>query len=305
MTRVCVVLSGSGVYDGAELHESVLTLLALDEAGAEVVMTAPRGPQMHVVNHLTGEVAEGESRDILVESARVARGAITPLDELNLDEVDAVVFPGGFGVAKNLCDFAVKGPDCEINAEVRDMLLSARDRGLPLGFACISPALAAAVFRSGVLTVGSDEDPAAGGVRALGAEHVACEVDGVVVDADRRVVSTPAYMRETTLKSLRTGLKMMVDQVMSWALESSQAQALSQLEGWSLDARSLTKTWRFEGDQAPLEWTQRVWSLAQERQHHPDLSLSYGEVTIKLTTHDQGGLSEADFALAAAIDELG
>ena len=194
MAKVCVVLSGSGVYDGAELHESVLTLLALHEAGAEVLMTAPRGPQLHVVNHLTGEVAEGESRDILVESARIARGAITALDEVNLAEVDAVVFPGGFGVAKNLCTFALKGPECEVNEQVATFLNAARDQGIPLGFACISPALAAAVFKEGKLTVGSDDDPAAGGLRALGAEHVACRTEDVVEGGHDNIARHGAHL---------------------------------------------------------------------------------------------------------------
>ena len=304
MAKVCVVLSGAGVFDGAELHESVLTLLALQEAGAEVVMTAPRGPQLQVVNHLTGEVAEGESRDILVESARVARGEITALDELSLDELDAVVFPGGFGVAKNLCTFALDGPACSVHEGVASFLRAARERGLPLGFACISPALAAAVFREGTLTLGQDEGGAAEGLRALGAEPVACPANAVVVDEARKTVSTPAYMTGTSLLELREGLKGMVDQVLAWALEGEQAQALAGLDGWRLEGRGLVKRWRFEGDEAPLEWVQRLWALAQAHKHHPDLSLSYGEVIARLTTHDAGGLTEADFAMARAIDAL-
>ena len=304
MAKICVVLSGSGVYDGAELHESVLTLLALHEAGAEVIMTAPSGPQLHVINHLTGEVAEGESRDILVESARVARGAITAIDDVNLDDIDGIVFPGGFGAAKNLCDFAIKGPECEVNPQIETFLRAAHDRKLPLGFACISPAIAAAVFREGKLTVGSNDDPAAGGLRALGVEHVACPTEDVVVDEARKIVSTPAYMTDTNLVGLRAGLKGMVDQVLTWAQDSEISAAFAQLDGWQLDGKSLSKTWHFEGDQAPIAWVNQVWELAQTHQHHPDVNLGYGAVTINLTTHDQGGLSAADFKLAGAIDSL-
>ena len=107
--KIAVLLSGCGVFDGAEIHESVLTLLALDEAGVDTVMVAPAGAQLHVVNHLSGQVAEGESRDVLVEAARIARGAIVDIDSLDLSEVDGVVLPGGFGVAKNLCDFLFLG----------------------------------------------------------------------------------------------------------------------------------------------------------------------------------------------------
>ena len=304
MAKVCVLLSGSGVYDGAELHEAVLTLLALHEAGAEVLMAAPSGPQFHVINHLTGAVAEGETRDILVESARVARGEITALDQVSIDELDAVVLPGGFGVAKNLCSFAFDGPECSVHEGVARFLREARARSLPLGFACISPALAAAVFREGTLTVGRDDDGASEGLRALGATAVACEASGVIVDEERRTVSTPAYMTGTSLVELRAGLKGMVDQVLEWALDDAQRDALGTLEGWSLDGRSICRAWRFEDDKASIDWVNRVWSLAQAQGHHPDIELSYATVTIRLTTHDEGGLSEADFALARQIDAL-
>ncbi|MGM8892196.1 isoprenoid biosynthesis glyoxalase ElbB, partial [Psychrobacter sp. 1Y1] len=111
MKKVAVLLSGSGVYDGTELHESVLALLEITKAGASYQCFAPNIPQYHVVNHLTGEVQEGESRNVLVESARIARGEIKAVDELNINEFDALVIPGGFGAAKNLCDFAVTGAE--------------------------------------------------------------------------------------------------------------------------------------------------------------------------------------------------
>lgn len=302
MAKVCVLLSGSGVYDGAELHESVLTLLALHEAGAEVMMAAPRGPQLHVVNHLTGEVAEGEVRDILVESARIARGEISALEQVSLDEMDAVVLPGGFGVAKNLCTFALDGPACTVHEEVARFLKEARAKEIPLGFACISPALAAAVFREGILTVGRDDDGASDGLRAMGATAVACEVHEIVVDEVRKIVSTPAYMTGTNLVELRAGLKGMVDQVLEWALEDQKRKALKDLKGWSLNGRSLKKSWFFEGDEAPLAWVNQIWALAQAHGHHPDIELSYGTVTVRLTTHDVAGLSDADFMLAREIE---
>jgi 4a-hydroxytetrahydrobiopterin dehydratase len=126
----------------------------------------------------------------------------------------------------------------------------------------------------------------------------------VVIDEERKTVSTPAYMTETTLVELRAGLKGMVDQVLTWAQSGEQSEAFAQLDGWQLDGRSISKTWNFEGDQAPLAWVNRVWELAQTHQHHPDVTLGYGAVTIKLTTHDKGGLSAADFKLAGAIDSL-
>ena len=302
--KIAVLLSGCGVFDGAEIHESVLTLLALNEAGVDIVMAAPAGAQLHVVNHLTGQVAEGESRDVLVEAARIARGEIVDIESLDLSEVDGVVLPGGFGVAKNLCDFALVGPECKVDPRVAKFLKSAREQNLPMGFACISPALAAAVFNEGKLTVGSDQDPAADGLRALGVEHVACERDAVVCDEERKIVSTPAYMAETNLTALREGLRRMVDQVVFWANEAEYGEVLASLSGWSTTAKSLTKTWQFADDQASLAWVNQVWRLAQEKNHHPDIELSYNTVTIKLTTHDAGGITAADFKLAEEIEAL-
>ena len=301
--KIAVLLSGSGVFDGAEIHESVLTLLALEEAGAEAVIAAPSGPQMHVINHLLGEVSEGESRDILVEAARIARGNITDLASLDLDTIDGVVMPGGFGVAKNFCDFAVQGPACQVDSRIEDFLKMARSKGLPMGFACISPALAAAVFKEGILTLGSDQDPAAEGIRVLGAEHVACERDGIVCDQERKVVSTPAYMADTTLTALRLGLKRMVDQVMHWINETEHEADLSTLEGWSVQGHKLVKEWTFDNDSQSIAWVNQVWQLAQEANHHPDLQLGYSTVKIELTTHDQSALTDKDFQLASMIDQ--
>ena len=126
MTRVGVCLAGCGFLDGAEIRESVLTLLSLSRAGAEAVCFAPDREQLHVVDHLRGEPVEGEARNVLVESARIARGEIVALDDFDLSSVDALVFPGGFGVAKNLCDFALRGAECEVLPEVQELIRAAR-----------------------------------------------------------------------------------------------------------------------------------------------------------------------------------
>jgi enhancing lycopene biosynthesis protein 2 len=131
MPKVGVVLSGCGVYDGAEIHESVITLLALDRAGAEVVCMAPDVPQMHVVDHRTGEVAEGETRNVLTESARIARGEIRDVKDVSADELDALIIPGGFGAAKNLCSFAVDGPECTIQEDVAKLVRDVVAKGKP------------------------------------------------------------------------------------------------------------------------------------------------------------------------------
>ena len=218
MARVGIVLSGCGVYDGAEIHESVMTLLALDEADAEVVWIGPNIDQMHVINHQTGDVA-GEMREVLVESARIARGKVLDAASIKVDMLDAVVFPGGFGAAKNLCDFAVNGPDCTVNRDIAQLIRIFYEAKKPLGFACIAPALAAAAFRDmGIkevaLTVGSNDDDAAKAIEAMGQKHVACKVTDSHVDPAHRISTTPAYMQATRVTEIRQGIAAMINDVL-------------------------------------------------------------------------------------------
>ena len=217
MTKVAVCLSGCGVYDGSEIHEAVLVLLALDRAGAEVQCCAPDVAQMHVVNHLSGEVAAGESRNVLVESARIARGAIVDVATVRAADYDAVVFPGGFGAAKNLCDFAVRGAAAEGHPEVLRLIRETVDAGKPLGLACIAPAVCATAFRGSgrqvELTVGHSPDARAG-LDAMGAKSVAHAVDEIHVDREARVVTTPAYMEEASIAQVAVGIDKMVAEVL-------------------------------------------------------------------------------------------
>lgn len=219
MAMFGVVLSGCGVYDGAEIHEAVLTMLAIEEAGHDMVLMAPRGPQMHVIDHLAGAPTD-EVRDVLVESARIARGKIRDMAEVQVGDFDALVFPGGFGAAKNLCDFAVKGVEATAHPEVVRLVEATHAAGKPLGFACITPALAAVIFRGAgidgvTLTVGDLEDDASKAMAAMGANVQACPVREVRVDAARKIVSTPAYMTAQRITEVRDGVKTMVDQVSS------------------------------------------------------------------------------------------
>lgn len=219
MAKFGVVLSGCGVYDGAEIHEAVLTMLAIEEAGHEMLIMAPRGPQMHVIDHLAGAPTD-ETRDVLVESARIARGAISDMAEVKVNDFDALVFPGGFGAAKNLCNFAVKGAEAQAHPEVSRLVRATHAAGKPLGFACISPAMAAAIFRDAdlpgiALTVGDLEDDAAKAMAQMGARVLACPVKEAIVDVERKIVSTPAYMTAQRITEVRAGVKAMVDQVAS------------------------------------------------------------------------------------------
>ncbi len=208
MKTIGVVLSGCGVYDGAEIHESVVTLLAIDRLGAEAVICAPDVPQLHVVNHLTGEVEEGAERNVLVESARIARGAIRDVAEVTADELDALILPGGFGAAKNLCDFAVKGADCDVDPGVAALVRAVHEQGKPVAAVCIAPALLAKVLgdEGPELTIGNDADTA-GALEAMGAAHVACPVREFVVDRERKLISSPAYMLAESISEAAEGIE--------------------------------------------------------------------------------------------------
>lgn len=216
MKRVGVVLSGCGVFDGAEIHESVLTLLALDRSGAQVHFFAPDKPQMHVINHLTGEESS-ESRNVLVESARIARGNIKPLSQADAGELDALIVPGGFGAAKNLSSFATQGAECSVDAELQRLVQQMHQSGKPLGFICIAPALLPKLL--GVhtrLTIGNDPDTAEA-IDAMGGEHVVCPVDDIVVDLDQKVVTTPAYMLANSIGEAAQGIDKLVARVLELA----------------------------------------------------------------------------------------
>lgn len=203
--RFAVVLSGCGVYDGAEIHEAVLTLLAIDRQGGTYQCFAPDRAQMHVVNHLTGQEAAGESRNVLVESARIARGAIKPLAEFNPADVDALIFPGGFGAAKNLCTFATQGPDCVVDPDTEAAVKAMAAAGKPIGALCIAPALMARIFGDGVdVTIGSDEGTAKA-IEAMGARHTPAGHGGVVVDKGRKVVTSPCYMLDSSISQIADG----------------------------------------------------------------------------------------------------
>ena len=213
MPKVGVVLSGCGVNDGAEIHESVITMLFLDRAGAEMVLMAPNIDQLHVINHATGEEIEGESRNVLVESARIARGEIKDIVDVTSEDIDALIFPGGFGVAKNLCDYAMAGADCSVNPDVFRLVSEVHSAEKPIGVICISPAMMGKVMEKMgekvSLTIGNDEQTA-NDLTTMGAKHVTCPVQEIVVDKDKKVVSTPAYMLAGRISEAADGIEKLV-----------------------------------------------------------------------------------------------
>ncbi|CNK90042.1 hypothetical protein yaldo0001_1760 [Yersinia aldovae ATCC 35236] len=213
MKTVGVVLSGCGVYDGAEIHESVLTILALDRAGARVLFFAPNKPQLHVINHFNGEVVAQE-RNVLVESARIARGQIAPLCDADSNRLDALIVPGGFGSAKNLSDFAIQGPECVIDPDLVKLTQSMHKSGKPIGFMCISPVMLPKLLGKPVrLTIGNDPDTIEA-IEIMGGEHIICPADDVVVDAENKVVTTPAYMLAGSISEAAKGIDKLVTKVL-------------------------------------------------------------------------------------------
>ncbi|WP_068825078.1 isoprenoid biosynthesis glyoxalase ElbB [Pseudomonas sp. BMS12] len=215
--RVAVILSGCGVYDGAEIHESVITLLRLDQRGAQVQCFAPNIAQMHVINHLTGEEMP-ESRNVLTEAARIARGDVADVRELQVDKFDALILPGGFGVAKNLSNFAVEGAGCSVQPDVLAAAQAFAQAGKPIGLICISPALATKIFGEGVsCTLGAEDDPAAEALVAMGGKHVECTVEDIVEDEKHKLVTTPAYMLAQSIAEAASGINKLVDRVLELA----------------------------------------------------------------------------------------
>lgn len=214
MKKIAVILSGCGVYDGTEIHESVLTLLHLSLKGISYQCFAPDIPQLHVINHLTGQ-EQAESRNVLVESARIARGEIRPLSDLHANEFHAVIIPGGFGAAKNLCDFAIKGAAAQVLPELKQALQGFFSAGKPVGFICIAPAIIPLVYPgAATLTIGTDVSTA-DTIQQLGGVHVNCRVTDIVIDHQAKIVSTPAYMLAQSIAEANEGIEKLVAAVIA------------------------------------------------------------------------------------------
>ncbi|MEA2040692.1 MAG: isoprenoid biosynthesis glyoxalase ElbB [Thermodesulfobacteriota bacterium] len=217
MNKIGVLLSGCGVYDGSEIHEAVLTLLALDRAGAQIICMAPDMDHYHVINHITQEVME-EKRNVLLESARIARGEITDIRDVDASSLDGLIIPGGLGAAKNLSDFAIKGPEAAVHPEVKRLLTEMVEAGKPIGAICIAPAtlVKAISHKSPEVTIGNDQQTASA-IEAAGGRHRVCTVDMIHVDATNKIVTTPAYMLGPGIKEVAEGIQKLVDKVLELA----------------------------------------------------------------------------------------
>jgi len=213
--KVGVLLSGCGVFDGSEIHEAVLTLLALDRAAAEIVCMAPDMDQLHVINHLTQEQTK-EKRNVLVESARIARGKIKNLKDVKASDLDALIMPGGMGAAKNLSTFAIQGSDAQVNPEVKRLLNEMVSAGKPVGAICIAPATLTKALsdKKPQVTIGNDLNTAQA-IEKMGGGHSNCSVDMIHVDENNNIVTTPAYMLGPGIKDIAVGIEKLVNKVVS------------------------------------------------------------------------------------------
>ena len=211
MKRFAVILAGCGVYDGAEIHEAVMALWAIKKLGAEYEIFAPDKDQHHVVNHLTGKEEQGK-RNVLAESARIARGKIRPLKELDALKFDALLMPGGFGVAKNLCDFAFKGADCHVDPQVAKAIKDFHDCKKPVGAMCISPVILAKLFPGSTVTIGSDAGTAAA-IEKMGSHHIVRTHGELTIDRTHLLFTTPCYMLDSNILQIAEGAENIVGEM--------------------------------------------------------------------------------------------
>jgi enhancing lycopene biosynthesis protein 2 len=212
MKKFAVILAGCGVYDGAEIQEAVLTLLAIEESGASYQCFAPDVPQHHVIDHMRGEVV-AETRNVLHEAARIARGAIQPLDSFNAAEFDALIFPGGFGAAKNLSTWAFDGEHAKVNPAVEKAVRGMFEAGKPIGAMCIAPVILASLFRGSSLTTG--DDPASKSfIEKTGNRYVSAGHGKVVHDPVRKLFTTPCYMLDANIVQIAEGTRNIVGEML-------------------------------------------------------------------------------------------
>lgn len=201
--KFAVILAGSGVFDGSEIHESVMTMYSIMKNGGTYEIFAPDVAQYHVVNHVTGEEMN-DKRNVFIESARIARGSIRKLNEFKADDFDAIIIPGGFGAAKNLSTFAFDGADCNVNKDVEKAIRSMANANKPIGALCISPVIIAKVIENAKITIGQDQTTA-DAVQQMGATHETTDHGEVVVDTKNKIATTPCYMLDATIMNIADG----------------------------------------------------------------------------------------------------
>jgi len=214
--KIGVLLSGAGVYDGAEIQEAVLTLLEIERMGYEPVCIGINAQQHHVINHLNGQ-EQVQARNMLEEAARIARGQITEISSVVPAELDALVIPGGFGSAKNFSTWAFDGPEASIRSDVKLLLVNMYNVGKPIVALCVSPVLLAlaleGIHPAPTLTIGSTQEASPyqisafqEGLQAKGIRTTDCSINEICIDATNRIITAPCYMLEATLPELQSNI---------------------------------------------------------------------------------------------------
>jgi enhancing lycopene biosynthesis protein 2 len=213
MKKFAVVLSGCGVFDGAEIHEATLTLLAIAQQGASYEIFAPDVDQYHVINHLTHQPSN-EKRNVLIESARIARGKINALSLFKASDFDALIFPGGFGAAKNLSTVAFQGADAKVNPDVEKAVKAMHAAGKPIGALCIAPAVIAKILGNVEVTIGDDPGTASA-IEKMGGKHIKTTHGQVVVDKRNKIFTTPCYMLDASIVQIYEGAMNVVREIIN------------------------------------------------------------------------------------------
>jgi len=211
--RIAVILSGCGVFDGAEIHEATLTLYAIAKLGCEYEVFAPDIEQLHVINHLTGKEMK-ESRNVLIESARIARGNIQNLEHYKASDFDGLIFPGGFGVAKNLSDWVSKGPESSVIPEIETAIRETVKAGKPIAALCISPVLFAKILEGVELTVGDDHSTIAA-IESTGTKHFVTSHGEIIVDKKYKAISSPCYMLDAKIDQIGEATERVVREMLT------------------------------------------------------------------------------------------
>ena len=215
MKKFAVILAGCGRKDGSEINEAITLLLSIEQHHCEYQCFAPDRPQTEVIDHLTDKQTK-EKRNVLTEAARLARSNVRPIEEFKAEDFDALLFSGGYGVAKNLCDYAYKGADMEVQPDVARAILEMHEAKKPIGAMCIAPVMLARLIPGVCVTLGAEGSDVADHVRAWGAEHVQTENGDVCADNEDLVFTTPAFMLDATLKDVYDGAYNMVEAVVDW-----------------------------------------------------------------------------------------
>jgi enhancing lycopene biosynthesis protein 2 len=218
MKKFAVILCGAGNLDGSEIHEATLALLAIDELNCQYQCFASDTAQGRVMNFVTGQPEVNESRNQLKEAARIARGKIKPLTDLKVQDFDALILPGGFGVAFSLCNFAEKGHQAQIQPEISEIIQVFHAAKKTIGAICISPALIALALKDKTqnltLTLGNEEDASGKEIEKLNCKVIPCKPDEYIIDQENLIVSTPAYMNATRISEVKNGIEKLVKAVL-------------------------------------------------------------------------------------------